>query len=170
MDSADMAVITEILRDKQCQQTTKPTYQLDPINIVVDQEGRVYYSGSQPNPYTLKMKWCNYEVTAEGQVSLVVAKKEPPVWGFRFRPKFATSFLFTDAFIESSASSAIDVGILWDFLHWKSLNLNVATGFRSVGVGAGYDITRNFGVYGGYAFSWWTLKHNPQVGLYFSFW
>jgi hypothetical protein len=165
----DFDVLLTLLRDKQCQQKTPPTFKLDPVNIVVDQDGRVYYSGSQPHPYTLRMSWCNYDVTATGKVDLVVAKREPPEWGFRFRPKFAGSFLFVDAFERPTAAEAVDVGILWEFLYWRSLNLNLATGFRSAGVGLGLDLTKNFGAFGGYSFSWWTLRHNPQVGLYFAF-
>jgi hypothetical protein len=170
VDSVDMTIMVSLLRDKQCQQTTQPTFELDAITIVTDKDGRVYYSGADPKPYTLKMKWCNYEVTAAGKLNVIVAKTEPPVWGFRFRPKFAGSFLFVDAFKQSSAGEAVDVGILWDFLYYKSFNVNVATGFRSAGVGVGYDITRNFGGYFGGSLSWWTMKVNPQAGLYFSFW
>jgi len=170
----DMEVFVKILKEKKCLQETKPTFKLDPINIVVDQDGRVYYTGADPKPYTLKMSWCNYEAEGTGKVDLVVAKKEPPTWGFRFRPKFAGSFLFVDGFEKYNdkydPSRAVDVGILWEFLYWHSFNLNVATGFRSAGAGLGMDITRNFGIYAGYAFSWWTLKHNPQMGLYFAFW
>lgn len=96
--------------------------------------------------------------------------KEPPVWGFRFRPKFAGSYLFVDGFSSSKAVDGVDVGLLWDFFYYKAVNLNVATGFRSIGAGLGADLTRNFGLYGGWSISWWTFKQNPQLGLYFSFW
>jgi hypothetical protein len=167
---SDMQSIVTILQEKQCLSTEKPHFNLDPITIVVDREGRVYYSGSDPQPYSLTMKWCNFEVQGEGKISVVVAKNEPPVWGFRFRPKFAGSYLFVDGFSSSKAVDGVDIGVLWDFLYYKALNVNVATGFRSVGGGVGLDLTRNFGVYTGYALSWWSLKHNPQLGLYFSFW
>jgi hypothetical protein len=168
--SEDIKVFVNLLEDKKCQQSIKPDFKLDPINIVLDKDGRVYYSGNEPYPYTIKMAWCNYEVVAKGQVNLMAAVLVPPSWGFRFRPKFSSSILFVDAFDRSSAGEAIDVGIFWEFLYWKSLNLNVTTGFRSIGLGIGLDITKNFGVQGGYAFSWWTLKHNPQLGLGFAFW
>lgn len=172
----DMAVFVKLLKEKKCLQETKPAFKLDSINLIVDQDGRVYYTGADPKPYTLKMAWCDYDVTGTGKVDLVVAKKEPPTWGFRFRPKFAGSFLFVDGFEQYGPdnkydpSRAVDVGILWEFIYWHAFNLNVATGFRSVGAGLGVDLTKNFGVYAGYAFSWWTLKHNPQAGIYFSFW
>jgi hypothetical protein len=142
---------------------------LDAVTIVTDEQGRVYYSGTAPRPYKIHLHWCNYDSSFEGKVNVVVAKREPKEWGFRFKLKFASSFLFMDA-VNRSPQQAVDVGLLWDFLYWKNLNLNVATGFRSVGAGVGYDLTRNFGLYGGYGFSFWTLKGNPQVGLYFGFW
>lgn len=169
VQAEDMRVFLQVLKDKQCLQRNPPTFQLDPITIVTDVEGRVYFSGDQPNPYTLKVQWCNYTVTGTGKLSVIVAKKEPPVWGFRFRPKFAGSFIFLDAFERPTAADAIDVGFLWDFLYYKQFNLNVATGFRSVGLSVGMDLTRNFGVFAGYAFSWWTLRSNPQAGVFFSF-
>ena len=165
----DMTTVVQLLKDKQCQQTTSPVFILDSINIVVDQSGRIYHSGDEPHPYSLKMNWCNYEVVAKGSVKLVVAKKEPPTWGFRVRPKFAGTFLFWDAFYQDSASEAVDVGLLWEFLFWEEFNVNLATGFRSIGAGLGLDLSKNMTLYGGYAFSWWTLKHNPSVGIGFSF-
>src|SRR5438309_1281911 len=84
---ADLEQMVLVLREKKCLQTTKPTFELDPIDIVVDKNNRVFYSGSAPNPYTLRMKWCGYEASAQGKVNLVAAIREPAVWGFRFRPK-----------------------------------------------------------------------------------
>lgn len=170
VSDADLKAFVTLLEEKKCLQTTQPTIQLDPVTVVVDKNGRVYYSGADPKPYTLKLSWCAYEVTATGKVALTVARNEPPTWGFRFRPKFAGSYLFVDGFSSTKAIDGVDVGILWDFLYYKSLNLNASTGFRSIGGGVGFDITSNFGIYAGYSFSWWTLKHNPQLGLYFSFW
>jgi hypothetical protein len=167
---ADMDAFVAVLKEKKCLQTTQPTFKLDSVTIITDVDGRVYYSGADPHPYTVKMSWCGYDVTAQEKLTLVVAKKEPSVWGFRFRPKFAGSFLFVDAFNQSSAKQAVDVGILWDFVYYKAFNLNIATGFRSAGLGVGMDITRNFGGFVGAAYSWWTLKVNPQAGLYFAFW
>lgn len=166
----DLDAFISVLREKKCLQTTQPTFKFDSITLVTDTEGRAYYSGAEPHPYTVTLNWCGYDVTYTGKLTLVVAKREPPTWGFRFRPKFSGSFLFVDAFSQSSAKQAIDVGLLWDFLYYKAFNLNVVTGFRSAGLGVGMDATRNFGGFIGVSYSWWTLKVNPQAGLYFSFW
>jgi hypothetical protein len=169
VSNGDLKVFLSGMREKKCLLGNKPKLTLDPINVIGDQEGRVYFSGGDPKPYKAHLQWCNYDVDFEGKLNVVVAKAEPSVWGFRFRLKFAGSYLIMDA-IERKPADGVDVGLLWDFFYWKNLNLNIATGFRSVGAGVGYDITKNFGVYGGYAFSFWTLKSNPQLGLYFGFW
>jgi hypothetical protein len=170
VSDADMKAFITLLEEKKCLQTTQPTIQLDPVTVVVDKDGRVYYSGADPKPYTLKLSWCTYELIATGKVALTVAKNEPPVWGFRFRPKFAGSYLFVDGFSSTKAIDGVDVGILWDFLYYKSVNLNASTGFRSIGGGVGLDLFKNMTLYGGYAFSWWTLKHNPSIGIGFTLW
>lgn len=170
VSDTDLKAFIVLLEEKQCLQTTQPTIQLDPVTVVVDKDGRVYYSGANPKPYTLKINWCNYALTASGKVALTVAKNEPPVWGFRFRPKFVGSYLFVDGFSSSKAIDGVDVGVLWDFLYYKSFNLNVSTGFRSIGGGVGLDLVRNITLYSGYSFSWWTLRHNPSIGMGFSFW
>lgn len=170
VSDTDLKTLLVLAEEKQCLQKTPPTFQLDPITVVVDKEGRVYYSGDEPKPYTLKMNWCTYEVTTTGKVSLVVAKNEPPVWGFRFKPKFSGSYLFVDGFSSSKAIDGVDVGILWDFLYYKAVNFNIATGFRSIGAGVGLDLFKNMTLYGGYALSWWTLKHNPSIGVGFALW
>jgi len=170
VSDADLKTFVYLLEEKHCLQTTQPTIQLDPVTVIVDKDGRLYYSGADPKPYTLKLSWCNYEVTATGKVALTVAKNELPVWGFRFRPKFAGSYLFVDGFSSTKAIDGVDVGVLWDFLYYKSVNLNVSTGFRSIGGGVGLDLFKSITLYGGYAFSWWTLKHNPSIGIGFALW
>jgi len=170
----DLEVFVKLLREKKCLQDEKPVYQIDPIVITTDVDGRVYYSGAMPKPYTIQMRWCNYDVQAQGILDVQVAKRVPPEWGFRFRLKFYGGFLFTDAFEKYNdkydPSRAVDAGLQADFFHWRSVNFNVGAGFRSAQVSVGVDLTKNFGVFGGYAFSFWSLRHNPQVGLYFSFW
>lgn len=183
---ADMDKFIEVLKEKKCLQTTKPTFELDPINIVVDKDGRVFYSGAAPNPYTLHMKWCNYEAEAQGKVSLVTALHVPSIWGFRFRPKAYMGVLPIEAFnitVSNEAKTALgqkttpltfgdvwDAGVMVDFFHYDWFNLNAAVGYRSFGAGIGADLTQNFGLYLGYANTWGTWHHNFNLALWFSFW
>jgi hypothetical protein len=162
----DMAVITKVLKEKQCLQANKPIFQLDPINVVTDKDGRVFVSGT---PYHLRMTWCSYDVRAEGTVKAQAAIYVAPEYGFRFRPKAYLGYLPLEAIKDEKAGTGIDAGVLLDFFHWKWANVNAAVGIRSGGAGLGVDITRNFGAYLGYGITWGTWRHNPNGGLWFAF-
>jgi len=172
----DLKAFLELAKAQKCLKETKPSFDLDPVTITIDKDGRVFYTGSEPKPYTLRMKWCSYDVEAKGKVNLVAAMREPPEWEFRFRLKAYTSLLLAEPFYptltekKTEFADLTDIGVMVDFFHYKWLNINVALGYRSVGGGLGFDLTRNFGVYAGYGLTWGTWHHNPNVGLYFSFW
>lgn len=172
----DMKKIVEVLKQRKCLDEEPPEFDLDEVSIVIDKDGRVFFSGAAPHPYTLRMHWCGYEVEAQGKVTVVAAIKEPPIWGFRFRPKAYLGLLPTQPVYDLLAdetvtfSSMVDAGLMVDFLHYKWANLNAAVGFRSIGGGVGVDITSNFGAYTGYALTWGVWQHNALTGLWFSFW
>lgn len=172
----DMDKMVEVLKEKKCQLETKPTFELDPVNIVIDRDGRVFFSGSEPHPYTLRMKWCSYDVEAQGKVNVIAAMREPPTWGFRFRPKAYIGALpfeavYSDPELDDlKVHDLVDAGVMVDFLYWEWANLNVAVGFRSLGGGIGFDLTSNFGAYAGYGLTWDDWNHNANFGLWFSFW
>lgn len=172
----DMQKILRVLRERKCLNDQPPTFELDPVNIVIDKDGRVFFSGEKPHPYTLKMKWCHYEVEAQGKVDVIAAVQEPPVWGFRFRPKAYIGVLPLEPFYELAAgeerefADVMDAGVMVDFLYYQWANLNVAVGYRSLGGGVGFDLTSNFGAYVGYGLTWIDWHHNANLGLWFSFW
>lgn len=167
----DMKKIVTVLQEAQCLKKEQPTYKLDPVNIVVDRDGRIFFSGADPQPYRLHMHWCNYDVDAEGKVNVLAAVQEPPSYGFRFRPKAYVGYLLAEPFREGrTAKDGVDAGLMVDPFYVKDFNLNVHVGFRAVGVGLGVDIFRSFGGYAGYAISWDGFHHNPEAALWFSFW
>jgi len=174
----DMAAIVQVLQERQCLLQTPPEFDVGSVTIVVDEGGRVFYTGDGPeSPYTLGMTWCHFKVRAEGKVKVLAAIKEPPVFGFRFRPKAYMGYaLLTPFFDNNSFDSGIDAGIMLDFLHYKYVNLNAAVGFRTFGAGVGVDITQNFGLYAGYGMSWAAVLdprrqplHNLVLGVDFAF-
>lgn len=173
---ADMQVFVKLLKEKRCELDEAPKFTLDPINIVVDKQGRIFYSGAEPHPYTLKMTWCGYDVTAQGKVDIVAAMQEPETWSFHFRPKAYIGALPLEAAYElpegesRKVTDLVDAGFMADFFHYEWFNLNAALGFRSAGGGVGFDLTENFGAYAGYAITWGSWHHNFNVGLWFSFW
>ncbi len=170
----DMQKIVTVLREKKCQQIEKPEFKLDPIQIIVDKQGRVFFTGADPKPYTLKMTWCDYEITARGKVNVVAAMRQPSIWGFRLRPKAYMGILPSEVFYDSNdprdLGDFMDAGVMVDFLYYDWANLNAAMGYRSVGAGGGIDLTENFGSYAGYAVTWGSWHHNVNIGLWFSFW
>ena len=167
----DLNAMLTVLKEKQCLLSTQPTIDLDPVTLTIDRQGRIFFTGAAPHPYTMKMKWCNYDLTASGKVNVVAAVEEPPVWGFRFRPKAYMGVLPLEPFhTGNNARSAIDAGLMLDPLYYKFLNLNIHVGFRAVGAGVGVDIFRSFGVYAGYAMTWDGFRSNPEVATWFSFW
>jgi hypothetical protein len=137
---------------------------------VVDRDGRIYGSGSAPKPYTVKLKWCNYEVEAKGQVTLQAAQRVEPSYGFRFRPKAAIGHLPLVALDKKDGYAGLDAGVLVEpfFLSWS--NLNAYIGFRAGGAGIGFDITKNMGLYLGYAVTWGSWQHNPHGAISFALW
>lgn len=170
----DMDTFVKLLREKQCQLKETPKFELDPIQIVIDQHGRVFFSGADPKPYKLRMTWCSYVIEATGKVEVIAAMREPPLWGFRFRPKAYMGIIPTEVVYESDEPREFrdftDAGVMLDFLHYDWANLNAAVGYRSLGAGVGIDLTENFGAYAGYALTWGSWHHNANVSLWFSFW
>jgi hypothetical protein len=166
----DLKTFVQLAKDHKCRQTTQPNMQLDPIQIVVDRQGRIYGSGSQPEPYNVKINWCNYSIAAQGNTKIVAAQRVEPNYGFHFKAKAAFGFLPIQAIESKDALSGFDAGILVEpfFFHW--LNINTYVGVRSFGGGIGFDILKNFGIYVGYSVSWGSWQHNILGSFYFSLW
>lgn len=170
VEHKDLEQFVELAEQAKCREDTSPAFKLDPITVVVDEEGRVYGSGSDPQPYKLSMTWCNYQVEGEGQVAIVAAKRIPKEYGFRFRPKVAFGYLPVTAFQTEDASRGLDLGMLLEpvYYHWS--NFNGYVGIRSAGAGVGLDLTRNLGLYLGWAITWGTWQQNPHVAVSFALW
>jgi hypothetical protein len=165
----DLKAFVQLAKDQRCRQETAPKLQLDSVTIVVDKDGRVYSSGSEPLPYKFRLEWCNYTLEGTGKVSVVAAQHLDRDWGFRFRPKFGAGFLVLDSIQQPKWEDGVDVALMADFAYFRQFNLNASLGVRSVGVSVGADLTKNFGAYVGYGLTWASWRHNPTVGLYFSF-
>lgn len=170
----EQRIIGIIAREKYCQLNEPPEFKLDPIQLTLDKNGRVFFSGSEPRPYKLSMSWCNYEVEAKGVVKVITAMEKPPIWGLRLRPKAYMGFLPSEAFYDSETPRELgdytDAGFMIDFLYYDWVNLNLAVGYRSIGGGLGVDLTENFGLYVGYSSTWGNWHHGLTVGAWFSFW
>jgi hypothetical protein len=166
----DMQTFVQLLRDQKCRSEQVPVLKMDPVTIIVDRQGRVYYSGSEPLPYKVHVDWCNYHVEAVGKVSVQVAQRVEPTWGWRFRMKAAFAYLPLEAVLEKDATQGLDGGVLLEPFFLQSFNVNAYVGVRSVGAGVGLDLTKNFGLYAGYALALGSWRSNPHFGVSFSFW
>lgn len=163
----DMAVFLEVLREKQCLQTTRPTFKLAPIHITHDKDGRVYVKDTEN--YQVSFTWCPYTVEATAKLKVDVAQAVPPTWGFRFRTKVTPSFLPVAALDARDGYAGLDVGVLLEPFFYKDWNLNGYVGVRSFGAGVGLDLTKNLGVYVGYAQPF-GASAGPHLGLSFALW
>lgn len=170
VEKTDWDKVATVLREKQCMLDKAPQLSSDPIMIVVDKQGRIYGSGSSPKPLTLHLEWCNYDITATGQTTIVAAQYVEPDWGFRFRPKATVGILGTELLVGEPVKNAVDGGVLLEPFYFHFLNLNGYIGVRSTGVGLGLDVTRNFGVNMSYAITWGEWRSNPFVSVSFAFW
>ena len=166
----DMRVFVKLLEEKNCLQSQTPKFEMDPLTVTQDKDGRVFLSGSAPIPYTLKLKWCDYEVEAKAKLNVVVARAEEETWGFRFRLKMAPGYLPMTALVEKDGYAGLDFGLLAEPFFWEWSNLNAYVGFRSVGAGVGVDLTDTVGLYAGYAVTWGSWQHNPHIALSFDLW
>jgi hypothetical protein len=146
----------------------------EPIIIIRDWEDRVYVNGGEKSPIKLRLRIGEYvdrEFEAVFPVQ-VFYREEPPDPPFRLRIKAQAGFLLPQLFTavkDGGVDSTIDMGIAFDFFHYGPVNINIYTGIRSIGAGLGFDITKNFGVYSGYALSYRGLESGALTGVFFSF-
>lgn len=144
----------------------------DNIILVRDQDGRLYVNGGELNPLRLRLT-IGDTISRDMEMRLPIevhARPRPPEKWFRLRMRAQVGVLFTQ-FWTDNPSDALDGGVGWDFFQIPSIHLNFAgyTGVRSLGAGAGIDLTRNFGIYGGYSFIYDGFSHSPALHAYFSF-
>ena len=167
--ASDMSAFVTLLKNQKCRSETTPKVELDSVTVVVDRQGRYYYTGNNPKPYKVHIFWCNYEIDVEAKIQLQVAQREEPTWGWRPRLKATFGVLGVEVFEANDFSDALDGGLLFEpfFLHWA--NLNAYVGVRSLGAGIGVDFTTNFGGYLGYALTWGKWRSNPMASFYFAF-
>jgi len=170
MEKKDLRRFVQLAKDRKCLDTAKLEFELDPVTVIVDDQGRVYHSGANPRPYKLRMRWCHLEVDAEGKVNVVAAKREPPWWGFRLRLKAHLGYHpLAPLYGGHEPERGLDAGLMLDFFYVSYVNVNATAGVRGVGLGAGVDLTRNFGLYAGYSVNYAEPLHGFYLSTYFAF-
>jgi hypothetical protein len=117
------------------------------------------------------MDWCNYKLDAKTNLTLSVAERVEPTWGFRLRLKATFGVMGAELFRSGVKSyDALDGGLLVEGFYYRWANLNAFVGVRSVGLGVGFDLTKNVTLYIGYGLTWGTWRSSPYIGVGFSLW
>lgn len=148
---------------------------IEPIIIIRDWENRVYINGQEKKPLKLKLKiGSTIERDLEVELPVKLSYREaPPPPMFRLRIRAQVGFLSTPLvnLLDDSAdiSRVLDGGVGWDWFGISEFNSAVYTGVRSSGLQVGYDLTKNFGLTGGFHLMYDGFKGTGALQLYFSF-
>jgi hypothetical protein len=145
----------------------------DPVVVIRDWDGRVYVNGGSEKPLRLKVtvgEHVDRDVLATVE-SRVWYKPEPESPMFRLRIRAQAGVLIPEVAktVSGDEEQFWDGGIGWDFFHIGDVNLAAFTGVRSVGIGPGIDVTKNFGFYAGYAVVYDGFSSSALATAYFSF-
>lgn len=170
--------LIDALRELQNIHESKAELKLtEPITIVRDWEDRIFINGGRGKPIRVKLRIGEHvdrDLEAVLPIRVFYREKPPDPWfRLRIRAQFGVLVPETADFVSNDGDSGffVDGGIGWDFFHipdW-SMNLAAYTGARSLGGGLGMDLTKNFGVYAGYALTYGEWNHSLLVSAYFAF-
>jgi hypothetical protein len=142
-----------------------------PIEIITDWNGITYINGGDKNPIPMKVK-IGDTIDRDLAVTLptqIYYRPKPPDPMFRLRIRAQAGVLLPQAFQADMGWNRFDLQLSFDFFHVGPVNLDIAPGARSVSIGPGLDLTKNFGVVTGYALVYDGFKSSAFGGIYFSF-
>ncbi len=171
LTAAQFADVRAALQELDSIKSSEMTGQfLDRLVIVNDWQGRTFVNGGKNEPLRLKIKVGTIDrtlgVVLDSDVFYRPAPAEP---AFGFRTRFrAQAGLLAPMILSPGGSKPFDIGASLDFVHLRSVNVDVFVGFNGIGPGVGLDLTKNFGMRVGYELTW-SLSHQAFVGAYFSF-
>lgn len=146
----------------------------DSIKIISDWDGRVYVNGGDGksgSPIRLNVRVGSINRTLALQLPVSVYYREkPPDPMFRIRIRAQGGLILPDLWKNTGdRTSFLDAGIGWDFFHLGPVNTYIHTGISSLGGGIGLDLTKNFGIFGGYTLVYRDFHSGVMLGTYFSF-
>jgi len=164
------------LQELEAIEEGEPTVEFDgPLVILTDERGRVFTNSTGEDEDKLiqgSVEWGHMSADLAMRVEVDVQKKEPPLYGFRLRPKLLTSYLILQTDL-TDPMKAVDFGLDLDFLYWRKWNLSAYVGARSIGVDVGFDVFSNSGISVGAHWVWPSgdeiFPFSPAVGWYFAF-
>ena len=168
------AVYDALERLKAIEEGTPAIVFSDSLIIISDASGRVFTNGTGTieNQLHGTVTWGHMSADIVMEPTVTVSKKEPPKYGFHFRPKALASYLVLQTDFDDPLK-ALDAGVDLEFVYAYRWNLSGYIGVRSLGVDAGMDIFKNSGVALGARWTWPSgtefFAFTPAVGWYFAF-
>jgi hypothetical protein len=144
-------------------------YSLEPFQIVVGQNGRVY----SKSRLEANLKWCEYGLTFRNELDVNVHMKDEGDdgdWKFEFRPRVRLGMTFHPLDIPSPLNELISPALLFEPFHFGLIHPEAHVGLKSFGLNAGVDITRNMDAFGGVGIKWKEPSElTPVLGVSLSF-
>lgn len=174
LTAEQLGQVKTALRELQTLHESEAQLHLDePVIVVHDWEGRVYVNGGESKPLPAKLI---LGTTIERDLAItlptqVYYRPKPPDPMFRLRVRAQAGVLVPQLVqsIGGDGKKFWDVWASFDFFHLGPVNAAVNAGVQSASFGPGLDLTKNFGITGGYAFIYDGLKSSVFLGTYFSF-
>lgn len=174
LSESDSAQVAAALKElKGIKESPAKIEVTDTIIVIRDWDNRVYINGGSAKPIKLKLKLGptierDMEATLPIQVNY---REKPPDPMFRLRIRAQAGVLVPEMIKSFSrgVKDFWDASVGLDFFHVGPVNLAISPGIRSIGIGPGLDITKNFGVTAGYAFVYRGFDSSAFASVYFSF-
>lgn len=137
-------------------QRARPEISLDPINIVVDKDGRVFMQDKLMGK--LKLGKLEYDLDVGLSSKIVKAEKPPYDLHLKFKAIITQSYEYTDG---DNLKGFTSGGIVLEPAYYEMVNLNFVLTPRFYGVALGLDVTEHADIIGGIGF-----KFNKDKALF----
>lgn len=172
--------ISKILEERKCQDSSLDLLEEgkaskdfkvfhDPLKIIVSKKGQVF----SQEKLTTTFIWCNTTLEIKSRVKMKVnvraelPSKEPD-WGMRLRVRLGVLITLESFWcIERDLLEPILIAEPFFIKHFHVLTW---LGLNTLGVGMGFDLTKNLNVFGGVGARWSDQSLAPALGLSLSFW
>jgi hypothetical protein len=147
------------------------------IVIIRDWEDRVYVNGGEKKPVKMKLKLGEtIDRDMEAQLPIKLSyREEPPDPPFRFRLRAQLAVMVPElvtSIRDEEFEIPWDFSVGLDFLHFDALNLAGYIGTLGFGLGAGVDLTKNFGAMANFMIRYDgfdPFEPTMNTGIYFAF-
>lgn len=147
------------------------------IVIIRDWEDRVYVNGGEKKPVKMKLQLGEtIDRDMEAQLPIKLSyREEPPDPPFRFRLRAQLAVMVPElvrSIRDEEFEIPWDFSVGLDFLHFDALNLAGYVGTLGFGLGAGVDLTKNFGAMANFMIRYDgfdPFEPTMNTGIYFAF-